>query len=182
MAVIGNNDASPDMDYTSNLENLACSIEITMPEAGTSVSIWWYGTTTTAASIGAAIYTGQTGTLVDEEASIYAPGEIATAQWHEIPLGGVALSATTYTIAIASGTASSGSIAKSNGGSDNGLADWYLNGWTGTWPTTASFINGGAQSLTMYLEYTTAGGGGDPEGRLIGGKLIRGGLLRSGVL
>lgn len=30
--------------------------------------------------------------------------------------------------------------------------------------------------------YYTAAGGGDPEGRLKGGKLIRGGLLRGGVL
>lgn len=39
-----------------------------------------------------------------------------------------------------------------------------------------------AQRPKLVVEYTEAGGGGDPEGSLIGGKLIRGGLLTHGVL
>ena len=39
-----------------------------------------------------------------------------------------------------------------------------------------------AQSPSVQYFLPAAGGGGDPEGRLIGGKLLRGGLLRRGVL
>lgn len=46
---------------------------------------------------------------------------------------------------------------------------------------TGSCISGRNIGVTVALK-EPGGGGGDPEGRLKGGKLIRGGLLRGGVL
>ena len=49
---------------------------------------------------------------------------------------------------------------------------------------TPTFNDDTSNNWTMAIAAykTAAGGGGDPEGRLVGGKLIRGGLLTGGVL
>ena len=72
-------------------------------------------------------------------------------------------------------TGGAGTRAQQQVGSTQSGADGAVMSWT---KATSNY-----EYVGMAIELKAAGGGGgDPEGRLKGGKLIRGGLLRGGVL
>ena len=167
MAIVGNNPASPNIDYTRSMVDAIRAFTITMPEAANgAASIWWYGSTVAGSSVHAAIYdVGTEPAKIVNEVSTYSPGAL-TDQWHEIPLNTTVLAnATDYRLCIRH-DAGDGRLAYNNGGGiTNGERDDYTGAaymWDSGWndPAGASFPSAiDSREWTIYLEYTPAPSG-----------------------
>lgn len=184
MAEVGNNPTTPGTAYSFTLNSHAAGISITMPEDGTSGSIWLFCDTTSTVGVRAAIYEGPdtSDALVDSESSEVSPGA-TTESWLEIPLSGVSLlNGATYFLAVSSDETGGVELYGDFSQANTGYANYYEDGEPWVDPIGANaYDDGTEQGFFIYLEYT-ASGGGDPEGRLVGGKLLRGGMLIRGRL
>ena len=144
-------------------------------------------TTTAAANrmgITAMEYSGFTGgAAFDKSASATGTGVNAdsgatatTTAADELLIGGLSASA----LSISPTWINSFVLLAENSAGRHSAADRIVSS-TGAYSAAATL--GGSDNWCMVIStYKEVGGGGDPEGSLIGGKLIRGGLLRYGVL
>lgn len=166
MAIIGNNPASPDMDYSNGVQFVPDGIYFTATEDGDVDSIWFYGTSDTDHDWYAALFSisGDDATLICDQTAVYNTPSTSAA-WHEIPLDTGSISnGTTYCIQVAStGGTGDARLAKGNGGAIGGqqFTDYYNNTFSfgGVWSSGTGNPGQASDDMTIYLEYTPSGGG-----------------------